>query len=59
MPFRITGLSPESFQPLFGLSGAALAARGVIRQIADKRPGFPCRITLEDAEPGETRSPEA
>jgi hypothetical protein len=54
MSFRITGLPPEPFRPLFGLSDEALAARGVIRRIAEAKPGFPCRITLEDAEPGES-----
>ncbi len=54
MSFQITGLSPEPFSPLFGLSDEALASRGVIRRTADAKPGFPCRITLEDAEPGET-----
>ncbi len=54
MTFLIKGLPVEEFQPLFGLSEAALAARGVIRKRADAKPGYPCRITLEDAEPGET-----
>ena len=54
MAFRISGLSPEPFQPLFGLSNEALAERGVRRMIADAANGFPCRITLADAEPGET-----
>ena len=31
MSFRITGLAPEAFQPLFGLSDAELAERGVKR----------------------------
>jgi hypothetical protein len=53
MSFRIEGLSPEPFLPLFGLPDAALTERGVIRRIADAKPGFPCRVTLEDAEPGE------
>lgn len=53
MSFRIAGLSPDPFQPLFGLSDAALAERGVLRKFADKRPGFPCRISLEDAASGE------
>ena len=53
MSFRITGLSPEPFQPLFALSDADLAARGAVRRIADRRPGFPCRISLTDAEPGQ------
>ena len=34
MTFRITGLSPEPFRPLFGLSDAQLAARGARRTIA-------------------------
>jgi len=53
MAFRITGLSAESFNELFALSDAALAARGAVRRIADAKPGFPCRISLTDAEPGE------
>jgi Protein of unknown function (DUF1203) len=54
MPFRITGLSPEPFRPLFGLSDQELAAKGVKRYVADTKPGFPDRIELRDAEPGET-----
>ena len=54
MSFAIAGLPIEEFRPLFGLADAALAARGIIRRTADRKPGFPCRITLEDAEPGET-----
>lgn len=54
MAYRIVGLSPEPFQPLFSLSDAELAARGARRVTADSKPGFSCRITLEDAEPGET-----
>lgn len=54
MPFTVTGLSPDPFSILFGADDAALAATGAIRYVADSKPGFPCRITLEDAEPGET-----
>jgi hypothetical protein len=54
MSFVISGLPAESFRPLFGLSDAALAERGVMRRVVDAKPGFPCRVTLEDAEPGET-----
>lgn len=52
--FRIKGLSPEPFAPLFGLSDDELADRGVVRKTCDSHPGFPCRVTLADAEPGET-----
>jgi hypothetical protein len=53
MPFRFTGLEPAQFAPLFALSDAELAARGMSRVVADAKPGFPCRVSLEDAEPGE------
>ena len=53
MTYRITGLSPEPFAALSLLDDAALAARGAIRVTATAKPGFPCRITLEDAEVGE------
>jgi Protein of unknown function (DUF1203) len=54
MSFRITGLEPDTFRPLFGLSDAELAAKGVRRHVADKTPGFPDRVELRDAEPGES-----
>jgi hypothetical protein len=54
MTFRITGLPVAEFQPLFGLPEADLADRGVQRVTVDKPHAAPCRVTLEDAEPGET-----
>jgi hypothetical protein len=54
MSYVITGLPLKAFQPLFGLSEADLAARGIVQMTADAKPGFPCRVTLADAEPGET-----
>jgi hypothetical protein len=54
MSFMISGLPVDQFQPLFGLSDEDLAQRGVVRYQVDAKPGFPCRVTLEDAEPGET-----
>jgi Protein of unknown function (DUF1203) len=53
MPFRFRGLSAEPFAPLIALGDAELAARDMRRMIADEKPGFPCRVSLEDAEPGE------
>jgi len=53
MRFRYRGLASEGFAQLFGLSDGELRARGMSRIIADAKPGFPCRVTLEDAEPGE------
>jgi hypothetical protein len=51
--FRISGLPAEPFHHLFTLSDAELAAHGAVRRIADAKPGYPCRISLTDAEPGE------
>jgi len=54
MSFRITGLPAERFAPLFALSDAELAERGAVRRIADGRqPGYPCRISLTDSQPGD------
>ena len=53
MTFRFRGLSADPFAPLLALSDAELEARGMRRMIADEKPGFPCRVSLEDAEPGE------
>jgi Protein of unknown function (DUF1203) len=49
MSFRISGLSPEPFRHLYGLSDEALAAHGARRYVADESPGFPDRIELRDA----------
>lgn len=54
MAFRITGLSPEPFRHLFGLPEAELAKHGVKRCVVDAAPGYPDRIEMRDALPGET-----
>lgn len=54
MSFRILGLSPEPFVPLYGLDAEALAARGARRVVADSIPGYPDRVEMRDAAPGET-----
>jgi hypothetical protein len=54
MSFRISGLDPAPFRSLYGLGDEALAERGVLRVVADSRPGFPDRVELRDAEPGES-----
>src|SRR5262245_27408151 len=54
MSFRITGLPAETFQHRFALSAAELAGNGAGRRIADDRkPGYPCRVSLEDSKPGD------
>ena len=53
MTYRITGLDPRPFEPLFALSDEQLAERGMVRMTVTARPGFPCRVSLVDREPGE------
>lgn len=53
MGFQISGLNREQFQELFNLDDSDLAAHGARRYVADKQPGFPCRVSLIDADPGE------
>ena len=43
----------ERFNPLFTLSDDELRTIGARRMVADKKPGYPCRVSLVDAEPGE------
>jgi hypothetical protein len=53
LTFRIRGLDPAPFRHLYGLSDSELAEHGVQRIVADSKPGFPDRIEMRDAEPGE------
>jgi hypothetical protein len=53
MRFQVSALPREPFAPLFELDDEQLRAKGAKRYIADRRPGFPCRVSLRDAEPGE------
>src|ERR1700742_3149061 len=49
MTYRIEGLDPARFA-----DPEALIAEGAIRMTVDGAGGYPCRVTLEDAEPGES-----
>lgn len=53
MSFRITGLGDEPFRAFFGLSDQELGLLGIRRYIVDKKPGYPDRIEMKDAEPGD------
>jgi hypothetical protein len=53
MAYRIEGLAPEAFESLFSMTEGELAARGAVRVTADSASGYPCRVSLEDAAPGE------
>ncbi len=54
MSFRIQALPMAAFADLFAMSDEALRERGALRRVVDKKPGFPCRVSLVDAEIGET-----
>jgi hypothetical protein len=54
MSFRITGLDPAPFQPLYGMIDDELARLNIRRLVADSKPGFPDRVEMREAEPGET-----
>ncbi|MBC6982880.1 DUF1203 domain-containing protein [Caulobacter sp. 17J80-11] len=54
MTFRITGLPAADFAHLIGRPDAELAALGVSRVAVVAPNAAPCRITLDDAAPGET-----
>jgi len=53
MPFRYMGLPCAAFEHIVRMSDAELAQIGAQRVVADEKPGFPCRVSLADAEPGE------
>lgn len=54
MSFQIHALPAEPFQPLFGMSEQELAGINATRIVVDQKPGYPCRVSLADAEVGET-----
>ncbi len=54
MEFQISALNIDEFSHLFGQDDTALAQFGVQRVVADDCPGYPCRVSLQDAEIGET-----
>jgi hypothetical protein len=51
--FQITSLAPTEFTALFQFDNERLAGIGALRMTANKPGKFPCRISLEDAQPGE------
>ena len=52
MTYRIEGLRRADFAPLFAMSDAELAAQNAVRVTATG-PGYPCRVSLDDAKAGE------
>jgi len=54
MSFQIHALSPAQFEPFFALSDSELSKVQAAKMIVDNKPGYPCRVSLADAEIGET-----
>lgn len=51
--YRVKGLDPAPFKPLFSLSDEELESRGIVRMTVSS-PTFPCRVSLTDRAVGET-----
>lgn len=51
--FQIQALDPTPFAALETLSADALTVARARREIVKAKPGTPCRVSLEDAAPGE------
>lgn len=49
MTYRIEGLDPAPFLPLFNATGKELDAALALRVTASSDTGFPCRVSLQDA----------
>ncbi len=51
--FRLVGLAAENFDPFFAMDDDELSALGARRVVADEAVGFPCRVSLRDADVGD------
>ncbi len=51
--FRIEGLAAKPFKALMSMCDEALKQHGAYWLVADVCPGFPCRVSLQDAAVGE------
>jgi hypothetical protein len=54
MSFQIHALPAESFHPLFKMTEQQLNEVQATRMVVDASAGYPCRVSLDDAEIGET-----
>lgn len=53
MDFKLIALEGSNFVDFFKLDNLKLKEMGAKRMIVDEVPGFPCRVSLQDAELGE------
>lgn len=54
MSFQIHSLPAEEFAHLFTMSDSELAAINARRMVVQSKPGTPCRVSMADAEIGDT-----
>lgn len=54
MNFQIKPLQGEHFAHLFDLTDDELAAQQACREVVASSPGTPCRVSMQDADVGET-----
>jgi hypothetical protein len=55
--FQLIGLDPAPFEALFELSDERLAGMSARHVVASESQGFPCRVSLDDAEAGDELLP--
>lgn len=51
--FQISGIEPQQFASYFQMNSDELSKLRITKMIVDEKPGFPCRVSLQDAEVGE------
>ncbi|MEM9360398.1 MAG: DUF1203 domain-containing protein, partial [Pseudomonadota bacterium] len=54
MDFQINSLPSEAFANMFQMTDEELAKQNAVRQVVTSHPGTPCRVSMQDAEVGET-----
>jgi hypothetical protein len=54
MAFQITALEVGQFNHLFGETTESLAKKNIQRMTVDAKPGYPCRVSLQDADVGDS-----
>jgi hypothetical protein len=54
MTYRITGLNPADYAPMFKMNDAELATMNAHRVTASANRGYPCRVSLRDADAGDS-----
>ena len=54
MTFQIHALSSPPYTALFSLTDSELNQRNIVKTIVEEQNSYPCRVSLEDADIGET-----